>query len=68
MKECELGGTCSTKRRHENTYKVSVRKSNATLSATLAAVWQYEVLLVVYVVTLICRSEGRIIIQILKSI
>lgn len=28
----------------KNTYKVSVIKSNATLSATSVAVWQYEVL------------------------
>jgi hypothetical protein len=31
----------------KSTYKVSVIKSNATLSANSAAVWQYEVLFVV---------------------
>jgi hypothetical protein len=40
----------------KNTYKFSVRRSNATLSATSAAVWQYEVLSAVFV-TLIFVEE-----------
>ena len=52
----------------KNTYEVSVRRSNATVSVTSAAVWQYEVLSAVYVVTLVCRSEGHVIIHTLESI
>ena len=49
LRSVRWAGHVARKDDMKNTYKFSVRRYNATLSATSAAVWQYEVLSVVYV-------------------